>query len=202
MSYTKVKSYTDQELLSAASSLEDFNGFPKGRWILYVRSNEDTPNVYDDKGYVFDHKTFVQVLTCTTNPGTPALNGEFKRYNSTGAALIKANQWCYDKFQFGYHNGRMPALRQIGSIWYHRDGDMDSKSEELGEPIWGNFATNIHTNTYKYFNSVVKWFIGRFSFGCIVHNQRDKHAKLMDWFRVNKKLKQQEKVSICILDEF
>lgn len=202
MTYTKVRAYTDEQLLVKAASLEDFQGYPEGRWLIAVRSNEDSPNIYDDKVYMFKGEKFVAVTTCTTNPGTPALNGGFKRYNKKGAAVIKANQWCYDAYAYGLHSGRMPALRQIGKIWYHRDGDMDSKAEEIGEKEIANYYTNIHTNTYKYFNGVVKWFIGHWSYGCIVMNKRKTYIEWIKWFKNAKRDGSQPKVTLCIIDEF
>lgn len=203
---TKVKSYTDQQLLDRAASLEDFKTFPKGRFFIFVRSNEDTPNVYDDKAYLYDGSTdiptFIGVASCTTNPGTPALTGGFKKFNKKGAALIKANQWCYNAFFYGLHRGKMPALRQRLPIWYHRDGDMDNKSEELGEPEYAVYYTNIHSNTYKYFDKVVKMFIGGWSYGCIVINARKKYITWINWFKAKQKSGEQKYVSACILEEF
>jgi hypothetical protein len=203
---TKVRSYTDKELLDKVKGLKDFKGFPEGRWWIFVRSNEDTPNVYDDKGYLYEtingQTNFIDVVSCTTNPGTEALKGGFKKFNKKGAALIKAGQWCYNSFYYGLHSGRMPALRQRLPIWYHRDGDGDLKSEELGEPIHDIYYTNIHSNTYKHFNNVVKWFIGAWSYGCIVINQRDKYMNHMNWFKAKRQSGEQRYVTICIIDEF
>ena len=202
MGYTKVKSYTDKELLDRVKSLPGYLGIPNGRWFINVGSIEDTPNVYDDKSYVFEGEKFIEVMTCTVNPGTEALKGGYKRYNQVGAAVIKMNQWCYDCFGYGLHNGRMPALRQIGKIWYHRDGDGDDKSEELGAAEFANYNTNYHSNTYKYFNSVVRWLIGPWSYGCVVNNSRLKYIKNIKWFKAAKYSGKQRKVTMCFIREF
>ena len=70
--------------------------------------------------------TFVAVTTCTTNAGTTGLNN-YERYNSKGCAVVKTNQWYYDLWSFGYHRGKMPALKQVGDILVYRDYNKNQK---------------------------------------------------------------------------
>ena len=51
---TNVKSYTDDQLLQRMMSLPSFKGYPRGKHIIAVRSEEDEPDKYDDKLYLFD----------------------------------------------------------------------------------------------------------------------------------------------------
>ena len=66
---TNVRAYTDKELLARVSELPDFNGIPEGYWPLFVRSQEDEFDRFDDKVYLFKDKNFVMVTSCTTNKG-------------------------------------------------------------------------------------------------------------------------------------
>ena len=132
---TNVRNYTSTELLNKAKSLKSFKAIPDGYWFLGVRSNEDAPNVFDDKGYLFRNEQFIKVFPMTTNAGTPYLQGGFLKYNKVGTAHVKANEWYYDLWKYGLHRGKMPALVQVGNILIFRDGDMDNKAEEIGKFI-------------------------------------------------------------------
>ena len=78
---TKVRKYTDLELLEKVKSLPNFKKIPKQRWILGVRSNEDDYNTFDDKFYEFENEKFIRVLTGTTNAGSGFFRGGFLKYN-------------------------------------------------------------------------------------------------------------------------
>ena len=125
-----VRKYTDKELLDKVQQLESFTEFPKGYWILAVRSKADKPNKFDDKFYIYKDTDFVRVLTGTTNPGLSILKGGWKKYNKKGAAVVKSNEWYYNIYKYGLHRRKMAALRQRREkpILYYRDGDNDSKS--------------------------------------------------------------------------
>lgn len=201
-----VKRYTDEQLLLRAKEICNYEGIPDGRWILGVRSTADQPNYFDDKFYEYEGEKFIRVLIGTTNPGTTILQGGFKKYRSDGAAIVKADKWYYGVWEYGLHNGRMPALKQTGAkITVYRDGDMDDKSEELGEPMHGYYGINYHTNTYNFtddslavtINEIDSW-----SAGCQVVNERDKYAEQMGWYREAQKKGKQKKVTFCLLNEF
>jgi len=57
-----VKNYTDEQLLSRVKSLPNFKSIPTDYWILGVRSNEDTPDAFDDKFYIYKGEQFITVL--------------------------------------------------------------------------------------------------------------------------------------------
>lgn len=201
-----IRNYTDEELLNRVKSINGFNEFPKGHWIIGVRSNEDIFDTFDDKFYEFVGTQFVRVLCGTTNPGGKQLKGGFKSFNKYGSAVLKADEFYHDVWEYGLHRGKMPALRQVGAkVIVYRDGDLDNKAEELGNPISGWYGINYHTNTYDFSKAnlkIVKMFIGNWSAGCQVINERDEYFEQMDNFRYLHQTGQQKFVSYCLLNEF
>lgn len=191
-----VRTYTDNELLNRVKSLSTFKEVPKGYWLLGVRSNEDAPNIFDDKIYLFKGEKFVLVTSATTNPGTPTLK-QFEKVNKAGAAVLKSDLWYYNLWKYGRHNGKIEALLQIGnSVQVYRDKDKDSKSEEQGELQTGYFGINFHPNTYDVTADNTGATIGWWSAGCQVVNDMDKYREMI------KLLKTEKAVSYCLLKEF
>ena len=193
---SNVRNYTDKEILDRIKSLPSFKTLPTKKFIVGFRSNEDAPNKFDDKFYMFEGEKFIDVAPGTTNPGTPVLQGGFLKYNKVGAAVVKADTWYYDVWAYGLHMGKMPALRQVGPITVFRDGDKDGKSEELGAPITGLYGINFHAATYNNFFRGIQENIGEWSAGCQVVNDKQKHLK---WIEM---LKAQSRVSYVLLNEF
>ena len=149
MKKSNVRNYTSQQIIDRIKSLPSFAGLPVQRYVVGVRSNEDEPNKFDDKIYLFVGERFLKVVNATTNPGTPVLEGGFLKYNKAGAALVAADEWYYGVWTYGLHNGKMPALRQVGPFKVFRDGNKNKKSEEIGTPIVGsNYGINFHTVSY------------------------------------------------------
>lgn len=179
--------YSDKQLIQRMMSLPSFQYLPGNYHIIAVRSKADLPNQFDDKIYLFEGTKGLLVSMCTTNPGSPALLGGWKKYTSGGAAIIKADEIYYDAFQASdgktirHHNGKMPCLRLIKKIKYYRDKNNDNKVDETGPIYIDNYATNIHFNSYNIFdkikNIIQKW-IGEWSYGCIVLNEEDKYEDL------------------------
>lgn len=201
-----VRKYKDKELLDRVKEVEGFKEYPKGRWILGVRSRDDETNKFDDKFYCYEGTKFIDVVTGTTNPGVSILKNGFKRYNKAGAAIVKADQWYYKVWSFGMHRGKQPGLLQIGNkITVYRDGDGDGKSEELGEPTSGYYGINYHTNTYDFSTKnlkLTKQYIYDWSAGCQVVNQREAYLTQMEWYKKAKKDGTQKFVTYCLINEF
>lgn len=197
---SNVKGYTDRQLLDRMKSLPDFTHVPNSYHIITVRSDEDG-SWYDDKLYLFHGEDFIMVMPCTTNSGIYGLQN-FKKWNPLGAAVIKSNQICYDAFmksdgfKVRHHNGKMKCLRLVKDILYYRDGNMDDKIDEVGKIYKGNYATNIHANSYKYFLGILTWLIGRWSTGCIVINDLTKYYKML------KLIPYKTPITVTILKEF
>jgi len=203
---TSVREYTDKELLFKVQSLEGFKKIPSGHWIIGVRSKADLYDTYDDKFYEFVGHEFVRVLTGTTNSGGKQLKGGFKSFNKYGSAILKAEEWYYDVWEYGLHRRRMPSLRQRGAkVIVFRDGNLNEKAEEIGKPISGWYGINYHTNTYDFSKKslrILKWFIGNWSAGCQVINNREKYLEQMDNFRLLHNNGEQKYVSYCLINEF
>lgn len=194
---TNVRTYNDKQLLARVKSLLSFKKIPEGYWILGVRSNEDAPNKFDDKFYLFNGELFIMVVSGTTNPGTPILEGGFLKYNKVGAAVVKADEWYYDVWTYGLHMKKMPALRQVGTFIVYRDGDRDQKSEEIGIPTKGSgFGINFHAATYDDNFKGIQENIGEWSAGCQVCNNKQKHLEIV------KMLKSQKRITYVLLNEF
>lgn len=195
---TKVKGYSDAQLLAKVSKVDGFKSIPDGYWILGIRSNEDETNIFDDKFYLFSGKKFVAVTSGTTNPGAPILMGGFRSYSSEGAFILKADMWHNDMWEIGKHKGRMDALVQRGIAVGYRDGDLDGKSEEIGPKKSGYYGINFHGNNYDRLSKVINWFIGGWSAGCQVCNDVQEYYKWIDMIKKSG----QKKVSYCLLNEF
>ena len=190
-----VKTYNDKQLLDKVKSLPNFKNIPSDHWILGVRSNEDAPNSFDDKFYLFKGEEFIWVTSGTTNAGTPTLK-QFEKVNKDGAAILKADTWYYNVWKYGKHNGKVDALLQLGAaVQVYRDIDKDEKSEEQGKLESGYFGINFHPNTYdltKPSGSSIGWW----SAGCQVVNNVTKYKEFI------KLCKPQKNVSYCLIQEF
>ena len=191
-----VRAYTDTELLQRVKELDSFKEIPSGYWLLGVRSSEDDPNRFDDKIYLFKGEQFVDVTSCTTNPGTTVLRN-YSKFNAKGAAVVVADQWYYGVWRKGKHQGKIDALVQIGSkikVW--RDGDKDDKSEESLIQQEGFFGINFHPNTYDINAKSTGSLINGWSAGCQVVNNIEKYRKFINLVPAN------TSITYCLLNEF
>jgi hypothetical protein len=190
-----VRSYTDTELLNKVKTLKNYVGIPNGYWLLGVRSKEDNPNAFDDKIYLFKGSQFIEVTSATTNAGTPTLK-HFEKVNKKGAAVLKSEQWYYDVWKYGKHNGKVDALLQLGApVQVYRDTDKDLKSEEQGALDTGYFGINFHPNTYD-LSRPTSNLVGWWSAGCQVVNNVTKYKTII------RLVKPQKYVTYCLINEF
>lgn len=199
MSDVKVKPYTDKELLNRMKSVDGFKAFPKGYFLCGVQSNEDTFNKFDDKMYLFHNDgsniKFIMVTSCTTNAGISGIYN-YNKYNRKGVAVIKTNQWYYGLWSFGYHRGKMPALKQVGKIMLFRDNNKNKKIEEIGKKYTGYFGINFHTAIYGNRVGFFRRLIGGWSVGCQVLNKYNDYIKILNLVRF------QNRISYVLLKEF
>lgn len=190
-----VRPYTDKQLLEKVKSLSSFKNIPSGYWLLGVRSLDDLPNRFDDKIYLFKNEDFVLVTSATTNAGTPTLR-QFEKVNKDGAAVLKADEWYYNVWKYGKHNGKVEALLQLGNkVKVYRDTDKDDKSEEQGKLQEGYFGINFHPNTYD-LTKEAGTNVGWWSAGCQVVNNIANYRKMI------KLLKREKFVTYCLIHEF
>jgi len=190
-----VKPYTDKQLLEKVKSLSSFTKIPSGYWLLGVRSQDDLPNRFDDKIYLFKGEEFVLVTSATTNAGTSTLR-QFEKVNKDGAAILKADEWYYNVWKYGKHQGKVEGLLQLGNkvkVW--RDTDKDDKSEEQGKLQEGYFGINFHPNTYD-LSKPSGTTIGWWSAGCQVVNNVSNYKLMIQL------LKREKLVSYCLINEF
>lgn len=192
---TNVRGYTASQLLNRVASLPSFKGFPKDFWLLGVQSNEDEPNVFDDKFYLFKEKRFIMVATGTTNAGTTGLRS-YQKYNKNGTFVIKTNEWFYGLWKFGYHRGKMPALKQVRPILGYRDNNRDDKIDEVGKIVKGYYGINFHSVDYGLRPGFWRRLVGLWSVGCQVLNDINQYLSILT------KVKNQESVTYCIIKEF
>jgi hypothetical protein len=191
-----VRAYTDTELLQRVKELDSFKDIPSGYWLLGVRSSEDEPNRFDDKIYLFKGEQFVDVTSCTTNPGTTVLRN-YSKFNAKGAAVVVADQWYYGVWRKGKHQGKITALIQIGAqikVW--RDGDKDDQSEESLIQQEGFFGINFHPNTYDINAKSTGSLVNGWSAGCQVVNNMEKYRKFINLVPAN------TSITYCLLNEF
>ena len=190
-----VKPYTDKQLLDKVQSLASFGKIPAGYWLLGIRSQDDLPNRFDDKIYLFKGEEFVLDTSATTNPGTPTLY-QFEKVNKDGAAILKADEWYYNVWKFGKHNGKVEGLLQLGNkVKVYRDTDKDDNSEEQGVLQEGYFGINFHPNTYD-LSKPSGTTIGWWSAGCQVVNNITNYKLMIQL------LKREKLVTYCLINEF
>lgn len=199
---TNVKNYTDENLINRMVSLPSFKGIPFGFHIIAVRSNEDEPDKFDDKLYLFSGSVCFGVMSCTTNSGTYGLKN-FSKWNKNGTAVVKSDEVYYDVFEksdgkkIRHHNGKGECLRQVGKMKYYRDNNLDDKIDETGKVYYDNYSTNVHANSYKYKKGILSWFIGRWSTGCLVVNDLTKYYGIL-----LSKIPFKKKITYTLLKEF
>ena len=189
---SNVRPYSDEQILQRVSSLPSFKGFSAGILDVWVRSDEDEFDRFDDKVYTFSggggRPSFVMTCTGTTNAGAEGLK-HFDKYNRLGCAVLKADEIVYNSHGWGYHKGQYPAYRQILGFPYFRDGDKDNRAEEIGKIYTDIIGANCHK---------AGWFstrIGGWSVACLVRNQQ---AQFDQWMRFMNK----RPLTVCILREW
>lgn len=181
---SNVRSYTDKELINRMKSLPSFLYVPRGIHIIAVRSNEDALDRYDDKLYLFKGEKFISVMSCTTNAGLYGLKKWYK-WNKFGTAVIKFDEIYYNSFMKSdgkfvrHHKDKVQCLRQIAPLKYYRDSNSDNKIDENGRIHEGNYSTNIHPNSYAYFEGIRTWWIGKWGTGCTVVNNLTKYWQVL-----------------------
>jgi len=179
LNITRVKSYTDKQLMERVRNLSSYEKIPSNYWILGVQSHEDSYNKFDDKFYIFKGTQFISVLTGTTNAGSTGLMN-YSRYNRKGVAVIKTDEWYYNIWSYGLHRGKMPALKQVKNIKYYRDWNKNQRVEEIGEMYESIIGINFHTVLYQKNLSFWRKLIGGWSVGCQVVNHVGKYYRVLN----------------------
>lgn len=193
--------YTSEQLINRVKSLQGFTHIPE-YLLIGVRSKADNPNQFDDKFYLFINGKFEYLATGTTNPGLTILQNGWKKYNKKGAAIIKSDEIYYDVYRksdgkaIRHHNGRTPCFRQVKDMKYYRDGNNNSKSEEIGPVYIGNFSTNFHPAKFAFGITYVSNLINGWSAGCQVPN------KSAEFERIYNAVELLKPITYALLKEF
>jgi len=145
-----MRSFTDKEVLDRISGLSTFTGFPHGPMDVWIRSEADKFDVFDDKAFTYEcygpGKTpkFIMAREGTTNAGSYYLVDHLA--NPLGCAVLKSNVIVYDSHKFGYHHQKKnnPAHVQAKSFPYFRDGNRNHRAEEIGPEHHDIIGANIH----------------------------------------------------------
>lgn len=194
---TNIKNYTDAQLLTRVESLDTFKGWKKGIYDIWIRSEEDEYNKFDDKVYTFEclkdnnEPIFIMICTGTTNAGAQGLK-QFEKYNKKGCAVLCDDIIVYDSHIYGTH-GRDKYAAYIQShtkgFPYTRDNDKDEHAENYGTIYDDRIGANCHKA------GVATVDINGNSVACLVRNvlkEFNKWLKFMD----------KRKLSVAILKEF
>lgn len=111
--------------------------------IIGIRSDDDTPNVFNDLiCFMWKYKGQWSLVKfkATTDPGTYWLNNPM---NTEGTAIVKPGQYR-GLWKLGKHQGKYLALKQIGSITIYRDNNKDDKHDYNSPEETGIFGINLH----------------------------------------------------------
>ena len=193
-----IGTYTDQQSIDrVATTARGFEGWRPGVYDIWIRSNEDQVDAFDDKGYTFvvpaagAAPEFRMVCSGTTNAGSYGLK-KFSNYNPDGCAVLQSDRIVYDSHKWGFHKGYR-AYEQQKPFPYYRDADRDNKAEEIGEVHNDIIKANLHCaakGTGRVSVRIYNW-----SVACVVRNSFNQWA---GWFAYMNR----RPVSLCILQEF
>jgi len=160
-----MKGYTPNRLINTSTRkgytiFSEVKGRPWNLNLIAVRSDDDTPETFDDELYVlWEDNAIWNCLNMrfTTDPGVYWLKHPM---NKLGTAILIPGQYR-GVFQKGFHKGK-PALRQVKPMKYWRDNNKDSildQTEFVDESI-------AHTNLHR--AGIDSQLIGKWGAGCQV----------------------------------
>jgi hypothetical protein len=193
---SKVRAYTDKQLLDIVKQLPNYTHLPDAYFIIGVRSSEDTLDSNDDKFYLFNAKQkCVLVAIGTTNPGKVGLL-HYEIFNINGVAVLMADHCHYDLWEQRMHRKKVWAWCQRIATSYFRDNDGDQHTEQLGNVLFGQIGINFHPQTYRKDSTLLKQTIGEWSVGCQCPANRQ------DFNTIMKLTKEQTTMSYFLLNEF
>lgn len=145
--------------------------------IIGIRSNDTTPNVFNDEMCVFWYEqgeVIEKRYKITTDPG---FTGMVKPVSSKGVAILVEGQYV-DVYKIDKHKGRYDALCQRGGmVKVYRDNDKDAEHDMDSATIEeGWFGINIHRAKDEAFSTEVNGW----SHGCQVFANDDDFEEFME----------------------
>lgn len=192
-----MKKYTDKQVLDRVEQLPSFKGWKVGVYDVWIRSEVDEYNKFDDKVFTYEclkegeRPEFILACTGTTNPGAEGLKN-FNKYNRLGCAVLKSDELIYNSHIYGKHKQRYYAYIQSMSVGfpYFRDMNKNTKSEEIGKEYNDRIGANCHKA------GVHSTIVGGWSVACLVRNDEAQYNAWMKFMNKRKNL------SVVILKEF
>jgi hypothetical protein len=172
-----MRNFTDKEILDRVERLSSFQGWKKGLYDVWIRSQADEFDAFDDKAFTYycqadgQRPEFLLARNGTTNAGSYGLK-HFSDYNHLGCAVLKSDWMVYNSHNWGVHRGK-PAYRQAKAFPYFRDNNRNNRAEEIGPEYNDIIFANIHRAGV---NSTV---IKNWSTACMVTANLDKFFKFM-----------------------
>ncbi len=164
--------YTDEQLINRVEThASGFEGWRKGVSDIWVRSNADPPDAFDDKVYTYNCREdgkrpdFIMVCTGTSHAGV-YYQQNFQQYNPDGVAVLCADTYVYNSHEYGFHRGYR-AYRQAKGFPHTRDNDRDNKAENYGNVSNEIILANCHRAS-AFRDTFV---IGKYSAACLVRNR-------------------------------
>jgi hypothetical protein len=172
-----MRKFTDDQIIAKVEALPTFKGWHRGMYDVWVRSDADEYDKFDDKGFTYEVKEddatpiFRLGRMGTTNAGSYGLKHYYK-YNADGCAVLKSDCMVYESHKWGYHRNKI-AYRQIKAFPYYRDTNKNEKAEETGLVHNDVIYANIHRA------GVNSTWINNWSVACIVTQTLAKFNQFM-----------------------
>jgi hypothetical protein len=194
---TNVRSYTDDQIIERVEQLVSFQGWSAGKYDIWVRSNEDQFDAFDDKVYSFEVENtgekpkFAMVCSGTSHAGSKGLKQFDTKYGNTRCAVLASDLIVYDSHYYGKHQNKYWAYRQGKPFPYFEDTNKDEKIDETGKLVLNKI---IYANNHRAGQSSTQ--IGGWSIACLVRNIRSQYDKWMRW------MNKTEFLTVCILREW
>lgn len=175
-----VRNYTTKQILDRVKShAKGFTHYPSGWWMVYIRSEENEFDKFDDKRYLFQGKICKQVASCTTNAGSYGLR-KFSEYNKLGCAVLTPEVIVYDSHIKGMHKGKIESWVQVKGFPYTRDNDMDEMAENYGTVYNNVIGANLHPSSYIKRRKGKTLLIGSWSTACLVDDDSEAFEKSLE----------------------
>jgi len=194
---TNVRSYTDEQIIDRVEQLVSFQGWQKGKYDIWVRSNEDAFDKFDDKVYSFEVKNtgekpiFAMVCSGTSHAGRKGLEEYDTKYGLDRCAVLASDCIVYKSHYYGKHKNQYWAYRQGKPFPYFEDTNKDKKVDETGRLVLNRV---IYANCHRAGDASVN--VGGWSIACLVRNIKKQYKKWMAW------MNKEEFLHVCILREW
>lgn len=161
----------NKEILKKTIESKGYKWFENGVNIIGVRTNDATPNKFNDFICIC-YKDVFYGFEATTDPGMYWLK---KPMNVKGTAILVPGQYI-DSWTIGLHS-KYEALRQVKPVAIYRDNNRNEVLDMNPNTIQkGVFGINIH----RAHLTVLQWVVEKYSAGCQVIRSAKAFSKFME----------------------